>query len=155
METLSLTRKKKNPIPPKLCHNKHTVEQTPNLVAKCVLVWRDQGTTSVIIIRRVSHKTRQLRSLKERHAYGGGSIVLLGYFSSAGTRVLVKLEWWSAPNTHLFWLQVSVRQLKMGWNDLRAMHRRFFDNLRNLERFCKEEWQNCEIKLCQVGRFFP
>ncbi|KAG2469076.1 TC1A transposase, partial [Polypterus senegalus] len=104
-------------------------------------VWRKPGTAH--------HQANTIPTVK----HGGGSIMLWGCFSAAGTGRLVSIKEWLQDNSVnvLEWPSQSpdLNPIEHLWRDLKmAVHRRFPSNLMELERCCKKEWAKLAKDRC-------
>ncbi len=121
-------------------------------------VWRKPGTAH--------HLSNTVPTVK----HGGGSIMLWGCFSAAGTGRLVAIEEkWMRPSTGislylslyslhnnsmtvLEWPSQSpdLNPIEHLWRDLKmSVHQRLPSNLTELERICKEKWQRIPKSRCE------
>ncbi|KAG2468594.1 TCB1 transposase, partial [Polypterus senegalus] len=107
-------------------------------------IWRKPGTAH--------HQANTIPIVK----HGGGSIMLWGCFSAAGTGRLVRIKGKMTAAMYRDILDENLLQSPnlnpiehLCWRDLKmAVHRHFPSNLMELERCCKEEWAKLAKDRC-------
>ncbi|KAG2466103.1 TCB1 transposase, partial [Polypterus senegalus] len=102
-------------------------------------IWRKPGTAH--------HQANTMPTVK----HGGGSIMLWGCYSAAGTGRLVRIKgtMTAAMYKDILDENPDLNPIEHLWRDLKmAVHRRFPSNLMELDRCCKEEWAKLAKDRC-------